>query len=320
MKIESENAAANFLLGKFTEEENLKIEEGFFSDKNLFEDILIAENDLIDAYVTGGLSPEDKRRFESRLLLNPQQKRRVQFAKTLVNYAAKQRLAAKDITVSSTKPSSASIVSRLVSYKPMLSFAFAAAVLLFFIGGIWFVSERQNSPINQTDELASIQTPEQTPVRETAIEINPDSKITAENKPEISTLSRKSDKRKSPEIKKEIIQKKQTRSIFSIILTPGLTRDSGTSRKFTVPAKTDFVKIQLKFEQGDFISYHAALETIEGSQIWSSKKLKAQKGNVVTVSIPAKLLKKSDYILSLKGVTKEGVYERVEDYAFTINP
>ncbi len=53
MKTEQNNLAAQFLLGKLTEEENIKIEEEFFGKNDHFENILIAENDLIDAYVNG---------------------------------------------------------------------------------------------------------------------------------------------------------------------------------------------------------------------------------------------------------------------------
>ena len=112
----------------------------------------------------------------------------------------------------------------------------------------------------------------------------------------------------------------ETPVIYSLILSPGLTRDAGTRQRLTLPAKTDFVRMQLKFEQGGFSAYRAVLETVEGRQVWRSNRLKASKdGKSVTLTIPSKLLKKSDYILLLKGITKDGVSENVEDYTFTID-
>ena len=77
--------------------------------------------------------------------------------------------------------------------------------------------------------------------------------------------------------------------------------------------------MQLKFEHGDFAAYHAALETVEGRQVWSTKLNAPRNAGAVEISIPSKLLKKDDYVLTLKGVKKEETDERVEDYAFTID-
>jgi len=64
------------------------------------------------------------------------------------------------------------------------------------------------------------------------------------------------------------------------------------------------------------------LETVEGQQVWNRKALKPQKGKaskIVAFSIPSSQLKKGDYILSLKGINKEGLLESVQDFVFTIN-
>lgn len=318
MKTEKETRTRKFLLGKLNEEEQTEIEKAYFSDRKIFEELLIAENELIDAYAAGSLSAEDQKRFESRLLLNPKQRQRIGFAKTLVNYASKQPL--DNFDASPAKSSWISVFSRLVSNKPMLSFAFAAAVLVFFIGGIWLTLDKQNPQINQTGELAVVQTPQ--PAREEnkiLPETRDSNQVIEKSQPEILPTPRNSGQLKTRQIK-ETPPKKKTPAIFSFVLSPGLTRDSGTSRRFNIPAKTDLVKIELKFEAENFSSYRAVLETVEGNQVWSSNHLKTKKdGKSVEVSISSKLLKKADYILSVKGLSSEGIYERIEDFTFTIN-
>jgi hypothetical protein len=307
-----------------TEAETIKIEEEYFGKNNHFENILIAENDLIDAYIKDGLSPEDKSRFENRLLLNPRQRQRVQFAKTLVKYASGLP-AAEDLNSAPAKSNWLSAFLQIFSLKQMPSLSFAVAAFIVFVGGLWLMSDKFNSQPSQTNEVAVSRTPQSLQDNESlqeneSINETSESNEVAETKPRITPPAPKSIQPKPQPTRKEAAPKKQTPIFFSFVLSPGLTRAAGASQRFTIPPKTDFVKMQLKFEQGDFSSYQAALETVEGHQVWNSKRLKARKNDkVVIVLIPSKLLKKSDYILALKGVTKEGVYESVESYTFTIN-
>jgi hypothetical protein len=309
-----DNRAARFLLGKLGEEENAGIEKSYFGDQNLFQEILIAENDLIDAYVMNALSPEDKTRFENRFLLNPQQRRRIEFAKTLVEYASSQPLFEEEIKSPADKRSWISAIRRLFSNKPMLSLSFATAALMLFAAALWFVLDKPNPKSVKPVEVAENKTSQPTAAPDFTkknSDENIEPKIVAKPSPQKSV--------QTPTAKQEQPQKQAPSVIYSLILSPGLTRDAGTSPRFAIPARTDFVKMRLKFEQSGFLVYHAVLETVEGRQIWSSNKLKARNdAKSLEVTIPAKLLKKADYILSLKGVTKDGVSEPVEDYTFTI--
>ena len=315
MTSDRENLTADFLLGKLTEEETLKMEEDYFSNNSRFEEILAAENDLIDDYATGKLSTEDRSRFENRLLLNAHQRRRVQFTRNLFKYAASHPLSNEDFNSSATKMSWISAVSQLFSNRPLLSLSFSLAALIVFVGATWFVINRSAS--EPTENLAKSQTPQISPPRETTNETANNNQNNA-TKPETSPSPPKN-VQTQPSPKQEKSQKAPV--VYALILSPGLTRAEGKNQAFTIPTKTDYVKMQLKFEQGGFNSYHAVLETVEGGQIWSSNKMKAGKNaKSLAISIPSNFLKKSDYILTLKGITKDGISETVESYAFTINP
>jgi hypothetical protein len=320
MTIERDNLARQFLLGKLSEEESLKIEEDYFTGKNLFEDILEAENDLIDDYAMGKLSPEDKIRFERRLLLNPKQRRRLEFAETLVEYASDQPLAGES-KFSAGNSSWISIFSQLFSNKSVLSLSFSVAALIVFGGGIWLVLDKSDSESERVDKIAVSQSqePSRSESPQTTIATKNTGEI-ADSKPHTAASPQKNvQSQPEPQTKQEKTSRKQPPVIYSLILSPGLTRDSGTSQRFTVPAKTDFINMRLKFEERGFSSYSAVLETVEGRQVWSGSKLKARKDEkFVTFQIPSKLLKKSDYILTLKGLKNDGIYENIEDYTFTV--
>jgi hypothetical protein len=74
-------AAVRYVLGELTEEECDELEEAYFGTTDGFEELQAVEQELMDAYVAGALSPERRLRFESRLV--PGEHRNVQFARAL---------------------------------------------------------------------------------------------------------------------------------------------------------------------------------------------------------------------------------------------
>lgn len=327
MKTESNELAVKFLLGKLSEEEQNKIEESYFQNNALFEDIRIAENDLIDEYVAGALSAEDRRRFENRLLLNPQQRQKVEFAKTLIQYASNQTSFVQERAIPLVRQNWWSFISQILSAKPMFSLSFATAMLVVISVALWWTLNdnlKNSSEINRAGELAQIQTPEQIQNPETAPESANETNV--KNEAEVQKTpalrsSSKSMRQSSP--KKQIEPREHSRTIISTIVLPlGLTRGAEAAQVIEIPAKADQINIRIKFEEGEFASYSAVIETVEGRQIWSRQQLKPRKGKsdkALTVTIPSHLLKRGDYIISLKGLTEKGAYEGVGDYSFTVN-
>ena len=72
-----------YLLGKLSKGESARLEERSFVEDGVFEEIEIAEDELIDAYARGSLSSADRERFESKLLKSERVAERVEFAKLL---------------------------------------------------------------------------------------------------------------------------------------------------------------------------------------------------------------------------------------------
>jgi uncharacterized protein (DUF2236 family) len=55
---------ADYLLGKLSEAEREQLADRYFEDDALFDQLLEAENDLLDRYVRNQLHPNDRHRFE----------------------------------------------------------------------------------------------------------------------------------------------------------------------------------------------------------------------------------------------------------------
>jgi|KBSSwiStaDraftv2_1062776.scaffolds.fasta_scaffold800476_2 hypothetical protein len=70
----------NYLLGSLQEEDTELLEELFFVNADVASLLCIVEDDLVDAYVRGGLTGEVLAGFESFYLASPRRCARVSFA------------------------------------------------------------------------------------------------------------------------------------------------------------------------------------------------------------------------------------------------
>lgn len=77
-----------YLLGTLPEEEREELAERYFVDDALYEQLLEIETDLIDRYVRGQLSAEDRRRLESYLNSLPDGQNKVAVARALAQVIA----------------------------------------------------------------------------------------------------------------------------------------------------------------------------------------------------------------------------------------
>src|SRR5690242_1372976 len=112
----------HFLLGDLEEDERAQLEELFLTDSDFQEEVLIAENELIDQYLSGELDHADGEKFRQVFESNPTQQRRLRIAQTVHNYARKEY--------------AGTLGQRKKSYVYM---AIAAAVLVFVLAGLWLV-------------------------------------------------------------------------------------------------------------------------------------------------------------------------------------
>lgn len=79
--------AMDYLLGRIPEEELPSVRERLFTDATFFDEVLDAENDLLDDYATDSLSPEDRAAMEIHLLTTPSQIARLKTAGVLASRA-----------------------------------------------------------------------------------------------------------------------------------------------------------------------------------------------------------------------------------------
>src|SRR5437879_6594009 len=81
-----------YLLGELPEAEQIKLEEEFFADEEKYQLLQAAQNDLLDAYARGRLTPAERERFERSFLASPWQRERVDLANALTSYVDRAQL------------------------------------------------------------------------------------------------------------------------------------------------------------------------------------------------------------------------------------
>jgi hypothetical protein len=142
-----------YLLGELVEAEQQRLEESLLTSDEMFEELLIVEDELVDEYVNGQLAGTERESFEQHFLSTPERVEKLRFAR-----AFKRQISAA--TASSESPEPATPFEPHASSRkqwlpaflqsarhPVLNLSLAAALLLMVVGGsLWFMIRSQGTP------------------------------------------------------------------------------------------------------------------------------------------------------------------------------
>jgi anti-sigma factor RsiW len=76
----------NYLLGTLEADRRTELEEKILCDPEVYEELLVTEEELIDQYVGGGLSKLERRQFETHFLITVERQKNLRFGKLLNRY------------------------------------------------------------------------------------------------------------------------------------------------------------------------------------------------------------------------------------------
>lgn len=292
-----------YLLGELSESEQIVLEQRYFSDQRLFDQIVQVENELNDRYARGLLPPGTRDRFEKYYLAHPKRRERASFAEAL---AAKVELSeeVRDAPAVATVRWSDQLM--LLLSGPKLAWGFSIAVVLIAIIASWFFI--QTRQLRQ--QLATL-----------------DSERASQEKRKYELQQEVTNERlRAESLSKELAQLRDEQNattsspnkstIATLMLTIGGTRGINTSSPtvLRIAAATEQVRLQLNLKDNDYPNYQAVLESAGGNTIFTSGRLTAttrKSGAALTLLIPARLFSAGDYIITLRGVSKTGEAEDV---------
>ena len=331
-KTQAEGKLTRYLLGTLSESEREGIESEYLSDEDAFEQILIAEDELVDAYARDELSAKERKQFEEKFLNSPSGQERVLFARTLAEAVSGARpVNAPAIAAKSRSPG---FVATLWAGLTRWRLAGVAVAVALIVGFLWLLADRasmrrqlqalhaQNERLSQkSEELQRSADAERVRNTELAAQLQ-------------------TEKERQQAIKSEQGQKNVSQNWYvadncrvqsgavpgvdlntqEFSLTSGSTRGGGGhTLKLRNNAKLILLRLNLETE-ASHEGYRASIETAEGRVVKSIDVWKPQsnRNTIVLPAIPAADLQPGDYILSLTGKRADGTFDPVASYSFRI--
>jgi hypothetical protein len=335
-QIYNSQAIKDYLLGSLAEIETEQFDEMSITDDEFVEALKATEKDLVDAYVHGDLTGAELERFEFNYLGSARRRNKVYFAQAFQLFAEKNgpSKATEAQPESDLKQSNKTETSRWLSglsvfATPRLAWqwGFAATALAFLFAGGWLALENVRLRHRMTQTQAQR---EALGLREQELqrELEGWRSNNAKTEQELAQVTEER-RRLEDELKKEQDRQRVDESqqpsrpdeglMVSFILAPQM-RGIGQVPTVSIPAKTDYVAMQLDMESNDYPAYRVGLLEPSNNQVlWRSGKIKAT-GNrkALNVRFRAGLLKPQTYLLQVSGVPANGGSEIIGDYPFRV--
>lgn len=145
--LEDNNLIQRYLLAELDEEMRQRLEERLMTDNEYFEELLVAEDELIDKYLGNSLPPGDKEKFEGHFLSTPERRRKLSFARTLRRYiVAKEEELAVPSGIDDSSPSRKRFLFPSFGFRnPIAGLSVAAVLLLMVLGVGWLILREQRA-------------------------------------------------------------------------------------------------------------------------------------------------------------------------------
>jgi hypothetical protein len=310
--------AMQYLLGSLSEEEKTKLEEQCFSDDVEFEELEIAEDELIDSYVRDELSHGDRKRFEDAVRVSARLSERVNFARLFSERTA----IAVDRTPLPATPSRSwlnFIFGHSVPGQRRLRFAFAASLIPLIAGLVLTVSwfKLRDANRNLTAERTRIEK-EKADLR---LQLDSQKSRMQELSSELQT---EINERQSQEKLVEELQAKSNipkGSTALIALVAGTVRGGSGANHLVINKNTTLVKLTMNLGPVEYSMYGVSITTPEGNVVYRTRKLRSpeKSGNTtITVQFGARLLSAGDYIIRVQGFSQSGATEPAADYSLRV--
>jgi CHAT domain-containing protein/lipoprotein NlpI len=143
MKVEDNDVKElrDYLLGALGDEGQERVEKRMLGEDDFFEQVLVAEDELVDDYLEGSLSKSERERFEKYFLIAPERRQKLRFAAALRNHVKANGAPAPRPAVASERPG---LWQRLFGM-PAMRLAAAAMVIILAGAGLWLIIKPESN-------------------------------------------------------------------------------------------------------------------------------------------------------------------------------
>ena len=307
-----ERQICQYLLGKLGVEEQQRFEEQLMTQESLFDELMVLEDELIDEYLQGTLSPVDRADFERHFLATPERQQKLQFAQALRKHVAAAALQQSPAPLS--RPSFwQSFLALVRAQSPSFRYGFQAALSAVIVAGLWMggTTWRLSTQVAQTRSQRSVSEEREQLVRQ---QLEEQRRRSQELEQQLVLAQARGQGQKPPETS-------LSRLVATLVLTPGVVRDSGSSNRLTISPDTLLVTLRLELADHAYETYRAVLQDDGGSEVLTRNKLKPERSGpnqFVVFTLPAKDLPTDDYLLKLSGANKAGEFDPLNSYSLAV--
>jgi len=292
-----------YLLGDASAQEQEQIDNWLMSDKQAYDLMEAAEDDLIDDALAQRLDGRDLRLFNENFLATPQRQRKFQLSRSF------QR--AVNVAQPKNEPKASFTLWDLFRYRPGLAFVASALMVVLLVGGAWSLvrlAELQQQLHSATDQLAGLNRDREDLQRQL-------------EESQAQTRAALQQQAQPPETPGRG-QAPSTLALMAMTLVPGITRSSSDIPKITLNANTTGVRFSLILLDDNFTAYRATLRNADDREIWTQDKAPSTAtpdGKAVVLTVPSANLSSGDYSFLLMGLPTSGSPENIGRYYFHTN-
>ena len=246
-----ENLMLRYLLGDLPEEEQFALEQEYFAEQEKFEQVWALENELIDNYVRGNLSNQERALFEHNYLAFPKHQARVAVARNLVQAADETIVVEPKQAPLKPNPSWWSNFLASLQLTQLAWGGVTALAVLLGLGGWWYLR-----PSSVPTEQIAQQQPPNSPVPLPSIEAPTPLPITSETpKTQLPMPTAQPSQPARPAVP----------AVLAFALG-GALRNAGNIHRLAIPSGTKQVRMRVNLEDKEHQRYQIKLRTIGGAE------------------------------------------------------
>jgi hypothetical protein len=275
-----------------SEEEESRVEEAVLAGELDASFLLDSEDGLIDDYLLGSMTNEERRGFTTHFLTTEERKERLAFAGALIAYARKHPAEEQSVGLKLASPGG---IRALFSWRQMAMLGSAASVLLAVLVG------SQQMQLHREGQIAS----------EARNEINRlRAALDSGNSRAVQSSGLSTDSIGNPQ--------------FGVEQMPVIGFESSTRSVYPptlrIPAHAQFVRIDVKLPLPLAMKYREVLVTSNGEELWSQEFpasiLPATKESAMV--LPASILQPGSYHLRLEQASADNRFAESGDWVFQV--
>ena len=290
-----------YLLGDVTEQERNQLEEQYASNRDLLAKLTELENDLIDDYVNGALSDNDRALFESSYLKNAERNQRREFATALTTCLQETR-AGNARTSHEPKRAASWRLQVPIPALSMPRFLSGVLALVVAVGSyiFWVQRQMQNQIYQIQKEQRTLQAGQQqlsSQITDLRADVN-----------QIGTGKEAPDRGQ--------------RTLARLTLIPNLSRGNGKEPSIALDPGVSSLELLLPLIEDRYGSYRVSVSTADGAAVWQQENVRTRLGfgtrHFIRLQMPARTLTDNDYVVRLYGAAADGKFEDVAAFLFRV--